>query len=73
METTVTAAEKLNKIQTHLAVAANKVLVATAWKATLYSTKHIGMFKVAGTSLYVQRGKVWDCIDYCAIRFGTKK
>jgi hypothetical protein len=28
------------------------------------------MFRVRGNSLYVQRGKHWDCIDGCAIRFG---
>lgn len=69
----VTATEKLAKIQAHLAVKGNKVMVATALRATVYSSKHVGMFKATANGLLVQRGKAWDCIDYCAIRFGAMK
>ena len=34
-----------------------------------YSQKHVGMFKLGNDgSMYVQRGKSWDCIDYSGVR-----
>jgi hypothetical protein len=65
------AQDKLEAIKSHLLAAdANVVIVATYCKATEYRRKHVAMFKVIGKSLYAQRGKSWDCIDGCAVRFG---
>lgn len=69
MEAT-SAAEKLEAIQVHLATEGNVVVVATYTRATYYNHKHRDSFKVAAGSLYVRRGKAWDCIDYNALRFG---
>jgi hypothetical protein len=57
------------EIEDHLA-SGGIVVVATMTKATMYSKKHIGMFKADKSGVYVRRGKSWDCIDYCGIRFG---
>lgn len=46
------------------------VQISTYTKSTLYEKKHIKMFKVTQNGAWVQRGKKWDCIDYCSIRFG---
>lgn len=61
------AKTKLAAILGHLAVD-GRVVVATPLKATVYTKKHATMFKAHKGSVYVQRGKSWDCIDYCAIR-----
>ena len=66
------AAERLAAIQEHLKVKGNIVMVATHFKATVYQSRHSGMFRANEHGLFVQRGKGWDCIDYCAIRFGRK-
>ncbi len=65
-------AETFAKIQDTLA-AGMRVQVSTHYKSTVYEPKHVGMFKLADGSLYVQRGKSWDCIDYCSIRFERKE
>jgi polygalacturonase len=62
--------EKLVAIQEHLSVPGNKVMVATHLKATVYSAAHVSMFRANADGLFVQRGRYWDCIDYCAIKFG---
>lgn len=53
---------------THALEHGGTVVIATNLKATQYGPKHIGMFKATRTGAYVQHGKRWDCIDYCAIR-----
>ena len=50
-----------------------RVQVSTHLRSTVYDERHAGMFKASGRSLYVQRGKNWDCIDYCSIRFESAK
>jgi hypothetical protein len=60
--------ELLNAIQETLN-SGLRVQVSTHLKSTIYDSRHVGMFKVSGNSLYAQRGKKWDCIDYCSIRF----
>lgn len=70
---TETAAAKLARIQAHLAVRGNKIMICTYTRATVYDSRHVGMFRATERSLYVQRGRSWDCIDYCGIRFGTPK
>lgn len=49
--------------------AGGKVQLVTAWKATEYGRKHAGDFKLVGPSVYVRRGKSWDCIDFTPVRF----
>lgn len=46
------------------------VVISTYTKSTQYEKKHADMFKVGGDgSPLVQRGKNFDDIRYCAIRF----
>jgi hypothetical protein len=52
-------------IQEHLAAGRN-VYIQTCTRATKLSRKHAEA-KGAGNSIYLQRGKHWDCIDYCKI------
>ncbi len=56
------------RITAHLR-SGGRVVLATHSRATVYSRRHIDMFRPTRTGLYVRRGKHWDCIDYCAIRF----
>lgn len=63
--------ETLAKIQAHLATEGNKIQVCTYTRATLYDHRHANLFKITSTGLFVARGKSWDCIDYCGIRYGT--
>lgn len=46
------------------------VQVSTYTKSTLYRRKHSTMFTSDSKGVYVKRGKNWDCISYCSIRFG---
>ena len=43
------------------------VQLTTYTKATRYKRQHSGMFKAVKSGAYVQRGKVWDCIDGCKV------
>lgn len=51
------------------------VYVTTALKATKVSPRTVAsfkkdgheVFKLAGGSCYMARGKAWDCIDFCRI------
>ena len=47
--------------------AGKSVLVQTALRATEYKKKHAKMFQLRANGVFVQRGKSWDCIDYCKI------
>jgi len=47
--------------------AGRTVYVTTYTKATKYTAKHAEMFKATKGGLYVQRGKNWDCLDYCGL------
>jgi hypothetical protein len=49
------------------------VQIVTHLKATTYQSKHAEMFKFDRFSAYVARGKRFDCIDFCQIRFGVPK
>ena len=45
------------------------VYVCTMTRATRFTAKHAGMFRLgASGSVYVQRGRAWDCIDGAALR-----
>jgi hypothetical protein len=45
------------------------VQISTALKAFILKPKHKDRIKLQGESLYIARGKRWDCIDYCHFRF----
>ena len=47
--------------------AGNSVSLTTYTRSVNYKAKHKAMFKLAGSSVYVQRGKNWDCIDLCRV------
>ena len=67
----MTRQEKYDKIIETLK-ADGAMIVATHTKATQYGQKHLSMFRLTADGLYVQRGKHWDCIDGCALRFGHR-
>ena len=62
------ARKLVRDIQAHLAKG-GKVVIGTHVKATVYSPKHIDMFKATKSGALVQHGKGWDCIDFCVVRF----
>lgn len=65
------AARKLvNRIQSTLN-AGGYVVIGTYTKAVQYDSRHADYFKATRNGAYVQRGKTWDCIDYCGFRFAT--
>jgi hypothetical protein len=48
--------------------AGNSVSVTTYTRSVNYKAEHKTMFKLGVSgSVYVQRGKNWDCIDLCRI------
>jgi 3D (Asp-Asp-Asp) domain-containing protein len=60
------ARRMIQTIQDYL-YAGHTVTIATHTRATRYTRKHSAMFKATRTGAYVQRGKQWDCIDYCTV------
>jgi hypothetical protein len=62
------ARSRYRSIVAHLQ-AGGSVQLVTYTRATQYGPKHLGFFKISGSSIYVQRGKSWDCIDFTPIRF----
>lgn len=47
-----------------------RVQISTCTKATLYSPKHAGMFRLSSNGdVLVQRGKSWDCINFSGFSF----
>lgn len=64
-----TARKRASAIVEHL-INGGVVMVCTALSATqLDNPKHATMIKGTKTGLYIQRGKKWECIDYCSIKF----
>jgi len=61
------ARKRINFIKNQLR-AGKTVYICTYTRATPYTAKHYDWFRATKTGAYVQRGKGWDCIDYCAIR-----
>jgi ABC-type transport system involved in cytochrome c biogenesis ATPase subunit len=55
-------------IQQHLAKGGS-VLVATHYKTKLLRPQHQDRIKLVRGSIYIARGKQWDCADYCNFRF----
>ncbi len=65
-----TARVTVARIQAHLR-SQGVVVVATYTKATYYREAwHADLFKANRAGAWVKRGKLWDCIDGCAIKFG---
>jgi hypothetical protein len=60
------ANQKLAFILEHLE-AGRTVYISTHLRTWKLARKHADMVKVAGSSLYLQNGKRWDCIDYCRL------
>lgn len=59
--------KRFNAIQSHLA-SGGSVLVGTATKSTKFQPKHSDMIRIGKSgSVYVQRGKSWDCIDFAGV------
>lgn len=56
------------KIVSHLE-SGGRVVIGTYTRATIYSRRHATLFRATPSGLYVQSGKHWNCIDYCAISF----
>jgi hypothetical protein len=54
------------RIQAHL-TRGGRVLVATHLKSWIH--RDPDRFQCRRDGVYVRRGKQWDCINYCAIRF----
>ena len=47
--------------------AGKTVYVSTCTRITKIAPKHRDMVKATKTGVYVQRGRAWDCIDFCNI------
>lgn len=48
------------------------VRVGTATRYTDYKAKHREMLRMGESgSLYVARGKRWDCLDFCSFQFSA--
>lgn len=62
----MTAAEKLNWIIDKLDKGMT-VYFTTHLRSVAVKAKHKSMLKATSKSLYIQRGKSWDCVDYCKI------
>lgn len=62
------ARKMVGDIQAHLS-SGGKVLVGTATRHTIYDNRHVDMFRATRTGAFAQRGKKWECIDFCGIQF----
>lgn len=47
--------------------AGRTVYIQTSTKITKCDKRHASMFKATRSGAFMQRGKNWDCIDYCKI------
>lgn len=43
------------------------VQIPTYTRCTNYDKRHVDMFKATKTGAWVQRGKSWDCLNFCKI------
>ena len=60
--------KRFNTIDQHLKNGGS-ILICTYTRATKYTPKHREMFMLGKSgSVYVQRGKNWDSIDFCGIK-----
>jgi hypothetical protein len=55
-------------------LAAGRIVQLTTYtKTASYGSRHADMFKATKAGAFVQRGKSWDCIDYCNLQsFGPR-
>lgn len=65
----MTIQEKFEKIKTHLN-AGRTVQFSTYMVALRVTKKHLdtGLIKLSGNNILIQRGKRWDCVNFCAVR-----
>lgn len=71
----LTAEQKLEKILEHLKLG-RTIVISTYSKAGQVDQKSVDrfskaglpLFKVEGNSLFMARGKSYDCIDYCQFK-----
>jgi hypothetical protein len=64
------ARKRIAAIKSHLA-SGGVVIVATHLKAAQYDgARFVDSFKATRSGAFVRRGKNWDCIDGCAVKFG---
>lgn len=65
----MTNLEKFTKICEHLN-AGRTVQFCTSMVVIPVNKKHLdnGMIKMQGNSIVIQKGRRWDCVDYCAVR-----
>ena len=61
------ARKRINYIKEQLR-AGKTVYLCTPLTMIKCTVKHLDMLKATRTGAYVQMGKRWNCIDYCAIR-----
>lgn len=61
-----TARRKVAFIRNHLSEG-RTIYISTATRITKVSAKHADMFKATKSGAYIQRGRNWDCIDFCKI------
>lgn len=61
--------EKFSAIVGHLN-AGRTVQFSTYLVALRVTKKHLdgGMIKLVGNDILIQRGKRWDCVNFCAVR-----
>lgn len=63
-----TAQEKLEWI-TKMVNSGASVVIGNQYKATKFSkAAHLEALKATEKSLYIRRGRHWDCADYSAIK-----
>lgn len=63
-----TARRLVARIQAHIS-RGGAVIVSTYTKAWQFDARHATYFKASPSGAFMRRGKSWDCIDGCAIRF----
>lgn len=60
-----------NSIVSHIQ-AGGAVNICTSTRIIQVTAKHAAMLKLGKSgSVYLQNGKRWDCIDFCAFRFSV--
>lgn len=62
--------KRYNRIANHLSND-GYIMVCTHTQSVIYKKKHFeaGMFQATKNGLWVARGKSWDDISYCLIKF----
>jgi hypothetical protein len=61
------ARRTVRNIQNHLSNG-RTIVISTCTKATKYKKGHEQYFKATKSGAWAQRGKNWECIDFCNIK-----